>query len=246
MVRQPCLKKGTWSHDEDQKLIAYIRKYGIWNWNEMPKFAGLQRSGKSCRLRWMNYLRPNIRRGNFSREEEETIIHLQKTLGNRWSAIAARLPQRTDNDIKNYWNTRLKKRVMGEKKNPSSATTETKSSMEENSSDADSSMMVDILLDYQIPTMDYFPELAADTTISLSDCDLSVAVDDHYNMAMDNNLVSSENYWEIENLWGQSLTMEGLDCEVMSPNSQLWLHEPIYACDSYYDPVVELWVNPFI
>ncbi|KAF8030928.1 hypothetical protein BT93_D0195 [Corymbia citriodora subsp. variegata] len=105
------VKKGTWSAEEDQKLIAYIRRFGIWNWTHMPKPAGLARTGKSCRLRWMNYLRPNIRHGNITKEEEDLIIELQQRLGNKWAAIVARLPGRTDNEIKNYWNTRLKKRV---------------------------------------------------------------------------------------------------------------------------------------
>ncbi|KAI4372243.1 hypothetical protein MLD38_010497 [Melastoma candidum] len=104
-------KKGLWSKEEDGKLVAYIKRYGIWNWTHMPKAAGLARSGKSCRLRWMNYLRPNIRHGNFTPQEEEEIIRQQRLLGNRWSAIAAKLPGRTDNDIKNYWNTRLRMRV---------------------------------------------------------------------------------------------------------------------------------------
>ncbi|KAL3741222.1 hypothetical protein ACJRO7_016795 [Eucalyptus globulus] len=120
MVRHPLkpnksnntrVKKGTWSAEEDQKLIAYIKRYGIWNWIHMPKPAGLARTGKSCRLRWMNYLRPNIRHGNITKGEEDMIIDLQRLLGNKWAAIAARLPGRTDNEIKNYWNTRLKKRV---------------------------------------------------------------------------------------------------------------------------------------
>ncbi|KAF6165892.1 hypothetical protein GIB67_012789 [Kingdonia uniflora] len=72
--------------------------------------AGLKRCGKSCRLRWMNYLRPDIKRGNISQEEEELIIRLHKLLGNRWSLIAGRLPGRTDNEIKNYWNTNLSKK----------------------------------------------------------------------------------------------------------------------------------------
>nr|GMC83803.1 transcription factor MYB102-like [Ipomoea batatas] len=72
----------------------------------------MPRCGKSCRLRWTNYLRPDIKRGRFSFEEEETIIQLHSILGNKWSAIAARLPGRTDNEIKNYWNTHIRKRLL--------------------------------------------------------------------------------------------------------------------------------------
>ncbi|OIW05917.1 hypothetical protein TanjilG_07193 [Lupinus angustifolius] len=114
MVRTPSfdksgLKKGTWTQEEDRKLIAYVTKYGSWNWRQLPKFAGLQRCGKSCRLRWLNYLRPNVRRGNFTQEEEEIIIRLHNKLGNRWSTIATHLSGRTDNEIKNHWHTSLKK-----------------------------------------------------------------------------------------------------------------------------------------
>ncbi|XP_027111664.1 transcription factor MYB102 [Coffea eugenioides] len=117
MGRSPCcdkngLKKGPWTPEEDQKLIDYIQKHGYGNWRTLPKNAGLQRCGKSCRLRWTNYLRPDIKRGRFSFEEEETIIQLHSILGNKWSAIAARLPGRTDNEIKNYWNTHIRKRLL--------------------------------------------------------------------------------------------------------------------------------------
>ncbi|KAI4367878.1 hypothetical protein MLD38_016501 [Melastoma candidum] len=105
------MRKGLWSKEEDDKLVAYINRYGIWNWTHMPMAAGLARSGKSCRLRWMNYLRPNLRHGNFTPEEEEEIIRQHRLFGKRWSVIAAKLPGRTDNDIKNYWNTRLSRRV---------------------------------------------------------------------------------------------------------------------------------------
>ncbi|XP_045823647.1 transcription factor MYB74-like [Trifolium pratense] len=117
MGRAPCcekngLKRGPWTPEEDQKLTDYIHKHGYGNWRLLPKNAGLQRCGKSCRLRWTNYLRPDIKRGRFSFEEEETIIQLHSILGNKWSAIASRLPGRTDNEIKNYWNTHIRKRLL--------------------------------------------------------------------------------------------------------------------------------------
>ncbi|PHU12252.1 Myb-related protein Myb4, partial [Capsicum chinense] len=116
MVRTPChdekgRKKGTWTPEEDRKLAAYITKYGSWNWRQLPKYAGLARCGKSCRLRWMNYLRPNVKRGNYTKEEDEIILNLHAQLGNKWSAIAVHLPGRSDNEIKNHWHTALKKRA---------------------------------------------------------------------------------------------------------------------------------------
>ncbi|KAI4328475.1 hypothetical protein L6164_020827 [Bauhinia variegata] len=116
MGRSPCcekagLKKGPWTPEEDQKLMAYIEEHGHGSWRALPAKAGLQRCGKSCRLRWTNYLRPDIKRGKFSLQEEQTIIQLHALLGNKWSTIAAHLPKRTDNEIKNYWNTHLKKRL---------------------------------------------------------------------------------------------------------------------------------------
>ncbi|XP_011076175.1 transcription factor MYB3-like [Sesamum indicum] len=105
------VKRGVWTAEEDKILVDFITENGHGTWRNLPKLAGLLRCGKSCRLRWTNYLRPNIKRGPFSTEEENTIIHLHGTLGNKWAAIASHLPGRTDNDIKNFWNSHLRKRV---------------------------------------------------------------------------------------------------------------------------------------
>nr|XP_043606842.1 myb-related protein 306-like [Erigeron canadensis] len=116
MGRPPCcdkvgVKKGPWTPEEDIILVSYIQEHGPGNWRSVPTNTGLLRCSKSCRLRWTNYLRPGIKRGSFTDQEEKMIIHLQALLGNRWAAIASYLPQRTDNDIKNYWNTHLKKKL---------------------------------------------------------------------------------------------------------------------------------------
>ncbi|XVF33734.1 hypothetical protein REPUB_Repub17cG0194000 [Reevesia pubescens] len=105
------LRKGLWSPEEDEKLMKYMLTNGQGCWSDIARNAGLQRCGKSCRLRWINYLRPDLKRGAFSPQEEDLIIHLHSILGNRWSQIAARLPGRTDNEIKNFWNSTLKKRL---------------------------------------------------------------------------------------------------------------------------------------
>ncbi|KAE9618277.1 putative transcription factor MYB-HB-like family [Lupinus albus] len=105
------VKRGAWTPQEDKALVDYINNHGHGSWRTLPNRAGLVRCGKSCRLRWINYLRPDIKRGPFTNEEESTIIQFHAMLGNRWAAIASQLPGRTDNEIKNYWNTHLKKHL---------------------------------------------------------------------------------------------------------------------------------------
>ncbi|XP_015084779.1 myb-related protein 308-like [Solanum pennellii] len=124
MGRKPCcskegLKKGSWTKKEDLLLTEYIKEYGEGTgWRSLPKKAGLLRCGKSCRLRWVNYLKPGLNRGTFTPEEDDLIVRLYTLLGSRWSLIAGRIPGRTDNDIKNYWNTSLLKKLKAQGNEP--------------------------------------------------------------------------------------------------------------------------------
>ncbi|XP_027334452.1 transcription factor WER-like [Abrus precatorius] len=115
MGRRPCcpkeINKGAWSREEDETLSKYVAIHGEGKWQKVAQNAGLKRCGKSCRQRWLNYLKPGIKRGDISVDEEDMIIRLHRLLGNRWALIAKRLPGRTDNEIKNYWNTNLSKKL---------------------------------------------------------------------------------------------------------------------------------------
>ncbi|KAI4368663.1 hypothetical protein MLD38_017197 [Melastoma candidum] len=104
-----AFKKGPWTATEDAILMDYVQKHGEGNWNTVQKNSGLSRCGKSCRLRWTNHLRPDLKKGTFSEEEEHRIIELHAKYGNKWARMATELPGRTDNEIKNFWNTRIKR-----------------------------------------------------------------------------------------------------------------------------------------
>ncbi|KAJ0763077.1 putative transcription factor MYB-HB-like family [Helianthus annuus] len=92
-------------------LMEYVNTHDEGSWNAVQRNSGLLRCGKSCRLRWTNHLRPNLKKGAFTPQEERRIIELHSKFGNKWARMTLYLPERTDNEIKNYWNTRLKKRL---------------------------------------------------------------------------------------------------------------------------------------
>nr|URY18789.1 MYB protein [Zanthoxylum bungeanum]URY18790.1 MYB protein [Zanthoxylum bungeanum] len=171
---QQKVKRGLWSPEEDEKLIRYITTHGYGCWSEVPEKAGLQRCGKSCRLRWINYLRPDIRRGRFTPEEEKLIISLHSVVGNRWAHIASHLPGRTDNEIKNYWNSWIKKKI----RKPSTAppppplttTTTALSSTNEHSQINYASNQLDLLNNQDLTTTTTRPPVLHQETLFSSSC----------------------------------------------------------------------------
>ncbi|KAG6434482.1 hypothetical protein SASPL_106119 [Salvia splendens] len=120
------IKKGPWKVEEDQVLIHHVKKYGPRDWSSIRSRGLLRRTGKSCRLRWVNKLRPDLKTGvKFSAEDERTVIDLQAQFGNKWAKIATYLPGRTDNDVKNFWSSRQKRlaRILHTSTSPSSSST---------------------------------------------------------------------------------------------------------------------------
>ncbi|XP_022936978.1 transcription factor MYB27-like isoform X1 [Cucurbita moschata] len=103
-------RRGPWLEQEDRQLTMFVTRMGERKWDSIAKASGLERSGKSCRFRWLNYLRPSLKRDRINSEEEEIILKLHKKWGNKWSRIARWLPGRTDNEIKNYWRSHLRKK----------------------------------------------------------------------------------------------------------------------------------------
>ncbi|KAF5207721.1 Transcription factor myb27 [Thalictrum thalictroides] len=151
-MQEEVLRKGPWLEEEDEQLITYVTLMGERRWDSIASASGLRRSGKSCRLRWLNYLRPDLKHGQMTAEEECVILHLQERWGNKWSKIAHRLPGRTDNEVKNYWRTHLRKKTQAQEHEKlhrqieHAMSTPDDQSIQTNSSECQDSGMEDIVL----------------------------------------------------------------------------------------------------
>ncbi|KAF5465940.1 hypothetical protein F2P56_015902 [Juglans regia] len=270
MVRAPCcdkvgLKKGPWTSEEDQILISYIQNYGHGNWRALPKQAGLLRCGKSCRLRWTNYLRPDIKRGNFSREEEDTIIKLHEMLGNRWSAIAAKLPGRTDNEIKNVWHTHLKKRLKRNQTNPETILQSTNCDSNAQSQSQSSNFNLASHQGFESPAYtSTSPQPSSSDFSSATDASVTLNMEPNHNYMMSHikaeDMDLSGTFPEIDDisLWFEpplpENTMAPFDLPGITDESQAQYPpfnsieqvEPGYPYGSIIDDGMEFWYNLFI
>ncbi|KAL8162752.1 hypothetical protein V2J09_014241 [Rumex salicifolius] len=239
MGRSPCcekegMKKGPWTPEEDQILVSYVLQHGHSNWRALPKQAGLLRCGKSCRLRWVNYLKPDIKRGNFTIEEEEAIIKLHEIFGNRWSAIAAKLPGRTDNEIKNVWHTHLKKRLENSQSNLDKSKKKKKMNKSKSSKDEESNKNSEnnyIHLE--------FPQQSTTTTTTTTSTNTTTTETSSFT---EDSSMQTSYFPEIdESFWTEDLSID--DFEIVSLDEDLEMHG---FEEGVNDGMDQFWYNVFI
>ncbi|TKY50440.1 myb proto-oncogene protein [Spatholobus suberectus] len=198
MDKKPCnssqdpeIRKGPWTMEEDLILINYIANHGEGVWNSLAKASGLKRTGKSCRLRWLNYLRPDVRRGNITPEEQLLIIELHAKWGNRWSKIAKHLPGRTDNEIKNFWRTRIQKHIKQAENLQQQGNSEINDNHQASTSTSRVSTMAQPIETYSPPSyqgiLEPFP-----TQFPIINDQSSCCTNDN-------------NYWSMEDIWSMQL-----------------------------------------
>ncbi|XP_010482240.1 PREDICTED: transcription factor MYB108-like [Camelina sativa] len=208
------LRRGPWTVEEDLELINYIVNHGEGRWNSLAHCAGLKRTGKSCRLRWLNYLRPDVRRGNITLEEQLLILELHARWGNRWSKIAQYLPGRTDNEIKNYWRTRVQKHA------------------KQLRCDVNSQQFKDTMKYLWMPRL--VERIQATSTRSVSTSSCVTTSSDHF--VINNNNTNMEHSGLMSNPNGHIFTSESdLSNVAVSPSSDLTECHPQMSAQNYLD-----------
>ncbi|CAM8978920.1 unnamed protein product [Rhodiola kirilowii] len=190
----PEVRKGPWTMEEDLILINYIANHGEGVWNSLAKSAGLKRTGKSCRLRWLNYLRPDVRRGNITPEEQMLILQLHAKWGNRWSKIAKHLPGRTDNEIKNFWRTRIQKYINKQDDNNQQPDDTQLMSCEQVSQASSSQMSTTTTAASSVPTFDNQQAYSPQQLFSFPSGNL-----EPYPSAMPSDL--NDSMWNMDDFW---------------------------------------------
>ncbi|AEE77366.1 Transcription factor MYB21 [Arabidopsis thaliana] len=206
------VRKGPWTMEEDLILINYIANHGDGVWNSLAKSAGLKRTGKSCRLRWLNYLRPDVRRGNITPEEQLIIMELHAKWGNRWSKIAKHLPGRTDNEIKNFWRTRIQKYIKQSDVTTTSSVGSHHSSEINDQAASTSSHNVFCTQDQAMETYSPTPTSYQHTNMEFNYGNYSAAavtatVDYPVPMTVDDQ--TGENYWGMDDIWSSMHLLNG-------------------------------------
>ncbi|ESQ32687.1 hypothetical protein EUTSA_v10004857mg [Eutrema salsugineum] len=213
------VRKGPWTMEEDLILINYIANHGDGVWNSLAKSAGLKRTGKSCRLRWLNYLRPDVRRGNITPEEQLIIMELHAKWGNRWSKIAKHLPGRTDNEIKNFWRTRIQKYIK-----QTDVTTTTTSSVGSHQSSEINDQAASTTSHNVFCTQDQAMETYSPTTTSYQHTNMEFNYGNYsagnystagatatadYSVPMTVDDQTGENYWGMDDIWSSMHLLNG-------------------------------------
>ncbi|KAG6639657.1 hypothetical protein CIPAW_10G116200 [Carya illinoinensis] len=215
--KMPARSRTSWSPEEDNKLKAYIKRYGIWNWSQMPQAAGLTRSRKSCRLQWMNYLRPDTKRGNFSQEEKETIVKCHELLGNRTLKLINYKNDSSGNQDLLLCDSPKVPNMDGFNGIQTSPQIYMSINDVISSSSSTDPLVEDVINQYMIDQ-------------------------DEINFSSSNASEIIQSIWEQPHFSFQDIFMPETDPEFMAPTTARWHQEPMYS-DVCYDTGYDFWVD---
>ncbi|GMN24337.1 hypothetical protein TIFTF001_000509 [Ficus carica] len=251
---QEEIRKGPWTEQEDFQLVCFVGLFGDRRWDFIAKVSGLNRTGKSCRLRWVNYLHPGLKRGKMSPQEERLVLELHAKWGNRWSRIARKLPGRTDNEIKNYWRTHMRKKAQEKKRannsnsSSSSSPSPSRSSSSNSMKSSSSSSNITTVESLPFPDSTTGVESFYDTggrVVSAAKDDQKKADDDGQEKARDDQ---EKAYYSMDDIWKEIVLPEVLNdinmgpfygTELVGVNDISEGNNNNYSCPA--DPLMTVW-----